>query len=38
MPIMLGNAEHWSRATIDEAMERLHRGEDDWRERLGLDR
>lgn len=36
LPIILGNAEHWTRAKIDEALERLHGGGDDWRARLGF--
>lgn len=36
LPIMLGNAEHWSRRKLDEALELLHGGVDDWRSRLGL--
>ena len=37
-PIMLGGTEHWSRAKINQALERLHSGADDWRTRLGLNR
>jgi predicted DNA-binding transcriptional regulator AlpA len=30
MPVRLGNNEHWSRARLDEALERLASGEPDW--------
>jgi hypothetical protein len=36
MPIMLGTSEHWSRRKLDEALELLHGGADDWRSKLGL--
>lgn len=35
-PIMLGSREHWSRTRLDQALDRLHGGGDDWRARLGL--
>lgn len=36
MPVMLGDSEHWSRRKLDEALELLHGGADDWRSKLGL--
>ena len=36
LPIMLGKAEHWSRRKLDEALELLQGGVDDWRSKLGL--
>lgn len=36
LPIMLGNSEHWSRRKLDEALEQLHGGAENWRSKLGL--
>ena len=36
LPIMLGNSEHWSRRKLDEALELLYGGAEDWRAKLGL--
>lgn len=36
VPIMLGSSEHWSHRKLDEALELLHGGADDWRSKLGL--
>jgi hypothetical protein len=37
MPVMLGKAEHWSQARLDEALERLDAGNaNDWQQKLGL--
>lgn len=38
LPVQLGNSEHWSRRKLDEALEALHGGGDDWRSKLGLNR
>ena len=34
LPVKLGNHEHWSRARLDEALERLTGQDDDWKRRL----
>lgn len=36
LPVMLGRSEHWSRRRLDEALDRLSGGADDWRSKLGL--
>jgi predicted DNA-binding transcriptional regulator AlpA len=37
MPVKLGNSEHWSKAALDAALDKLAGGEDtDWRKKLGL--
>jgi predicted DNA-binding transcriptional regulator AlpA len=37
MPVKLGNSEHWSKARMDEALERIAGGSaNDWRSKLGL--
>ena len=36
MPVKLGNAEHWSKAKLDAALEKLTGGAEDWREKLKL--
>lgn len=38
VPVMLGNSEHWSRRKLDEAIEEMHGGVEDWRGKLGLKR
>lgn len=38
LPVKLGNSEHWSRRKLDEALEALHGGVSDWREKAGLKR
>jgi hypothetical protein len=38
LPIMLGRSEHWSRRKLDDALEALHGGVEDWRSKLGLNR
>lgn len=37
-PVMLGNHEHWSRARLDQALDQLHGGADDWRKAAGIHR
>lgn len=38
-PVKLGNTEHWSKARIDEALERIAgSASNDWRSKLGLPR
>ena len=34
LPVKLGNHEHWSRARLDEALDRLTGADDDWKRRL----
>ncbi len=36
MPVRLGNNEHWSKARMDEALERISGAAQDWRAQLGL--
>lgn len=36
LPTMLGNDERWSRRRLDDALELLYGGVDDWRAKLGL--
>ena len=37
MPVKLGNSEHWSKAQIDKALDRLSgTADNDWRAKLGL--
>lgn len=36
LPIVLGGSERWSRRKLDEALELLDGGADDWRAKLGL--
>lgn len=36
MPVRLGNHEHWSKKRLDEALELLDGGQQDWRTKLGL--
>lgn len=36
LPIVLGGSERWSRRKLDEALELLDGGADDWRSKLGL--
>ena len=34
LPVKLGNHEHWSRARLDEALDRLTGQNEDWKRRL----
>jgi predicted DNA-binding transcriptional regulator AlpA len=37
MPVKLGNHEHWNKAQLDTALEKISGGADnDWRRKLGL--
>ena len=36
MPVKLGSHEHWSKAKIDEALERIAGSSHDWRAAVGL--
>jgi predicted DNA-binding transcriptional regulator AlpA len=38
MPVRLGNSEHWSKAALDAALERIAGASNDWRSKLGLPR
>lgn len=37
-PFMLGGKEHWRRADLDAALEKLAGGEEDWRAKVGMAR
>lgn len=36
MPAKLGNTEHWNKRLMDDALERISGGANDWRAKLGL--
>lgn len=38
LPVILGKHEHWSRSRLDQALEQLHGGADDWRAKAGITR
>lgn len=39
LPVKLGNSEHWSKARLDEALDRIAGASaNDWRAKLGLPR
>lgn len=37
-PVKIGNSEHWLRSKLDEALEKLAGGAQDWRSKLNLPR